>query len=93
MAPLHLRFSPISRSRSAIPCSSSAIPLVDVLVIAILFTLRIVAGMTLVGPPPSEWLLMFSIFFFFSLALMKREVELGVMEQVGAKTSGPRLRD
>jgi hypothetical protein len=29
---------------------------------------------------------MFSIFFFFSLALMKREVELGVMEQVGATT-------
>ena len=62
------------------------IPLVDVLAIAILFTLRIVAGMTLIDLPPSEWLLMFSIFFFFSLALMKREVELGVMEQTGAKT-------
>ena len=45
------------------------IPLVDVLAIASLFTLRIVAGMLLVGEPPSEWLLMFSIFFFFSLAL------------------------
>ena len=61
------------------------IPLVDVLAIASLFTLRIVAGMPLVGKPPSEWLLMFSIFFFFSLALMKREVELGVMGQTGAK--------
>jgi 4-hydroxybenzoate polyprenyltransferase/phosphoserine phosphatase len=60
------------------------IPLVDVLVIASLFTLRIVAGMVLVGQPPSEWLLMFSIFFFFSLALMKREVELSVMSQTGA---------
>ena len=28
---------------------------------------------------------MFSIFFFFSLALMKREVELGVMGQTGAR--------
>ena len=37
------------------------IPLVDVLAIASLFTLRIVAGMLLVGEPPSEWLLMFSI--------------------------------
>ena len=61
------------------------IPLVDVLAIASLFTLRIVAGMLLVGEPPSEWLLMFSIFFFFSLALMKREVELGVMGQTGAR--------
>jgi len=62
------------------------IPLVDVLVIASLFTMRIVAGMSLADQPPSEWLLMFSIFFFFSLALMKREVELGVMSQAGAKT-------
>ena len=60
------------------------IPLVDVLVIATLFTLRIVAGMALAGTPPSHWLLMFSVFFFFSLALMKREVELGVMEPTGA---------
>jgi 4-hydroxybenzoate polyprenyltransferase/phosphoserine phosphatase len=60
-------------------------PLVDVLVIATLFTLRIVAGMALAGTPPSHWLLMFSVFFFFSLALMKREVELGVMEPTGAK--------
>lgn len=65
--------------------SLKRIPLVDVLVIASLFTLRIVAGMALVNQPPSEWLLMFSIFFFFSLALMKREVELGVMGQAGAK--------
>lgn len=59
------------------------IALVDVLAIAALFTLRIVAGMALVGQPPSEWLLIFSIFFFFSLALMKREVELGHMDVAG----------
>jgi 4-hydroxybenzoate polyprenyltransferase len=62
------------------------LPLVDVLVIASLFTLRIVAGMTLVGAPPSEWLLMFAIFFFFSLALMKRAVELDVVDQIGVKS-------
>jgi 4-hydroxybenzoate polyprenyltransferase/phosphoserine phosphatase len=61
------------------------IPLIDVLLIASLFTLRIVAGITLVSQPPSEWLLVFSIFFFFSLALMKREIELGVMSQTGTK--------
>ena len=62
------------------------IPLVDVLVIAGLFTLRIVAGMTLVDAPPSEWLLMFASFFFFSLALMKRAVELDVVDQAGMKS-------
>jgi 4-hydroxybenzoate polyprenyltransferase len=56
------------------------IALLDVLVLATLFTLRIVAGMTLVKEPPSYWLLMFSIFFFFSIALMKREVELSAVE-------------
>ena len=61
------------------------LPLVDVLVIGSLFTLRIVAGMTLIGESASEWLLIFAIFFFFSLALMKREVELNVANQTGVK--------
>ncbi|HEV7252828.1 MAG TPA: UbiA family prenyltransferase [Mesorhizobium sp.] len=60
--------------------------MVDVLVIAVLFTLRIVAGMLLVETPLSHWLLMFSMFFFFSLALMKREVELNVMHQRGVQS-------
>jgi 4-hydroxybenzoate polyprenyltransferase/phosphoserine phosphatase len=57
--------------------------LADVLVIAILFTLRIAAGMALQSQPISHWLLMFSIFFFTSLAFMKREVELNVMNRSG----------
>lgn len=61
------------------------IPLIDVLTIAALFTLRMVAGMTLVGEPPSQWLLMFSIFFFFSLALLKRDAEFSVMHRAGSK--------
>ena len=64
------------------------LPLIDVLVIAGLFTLRIVAGMVLIGQSPSEWLLMFAIFFFVSLALMKREVEL----RLTAETGGESLR-
>jgi 4-hydroxybenzoate polyprenyltransferase len=63
-----------------------ALPLVDVLVIGCLFTIRIIAGMTLVEHPSSEWLLMFAIFFFVSLALMKREVELNVMQTDDVKT-------
>jgi 4-hydroxybenzoate polyprenyltransferase/phosphoserine phosphatase len=61
------------------------LPMLDALVIAILFTLRIIGGMVLIGFPPSHWLLMFSIFFFFSLALMKRAVELRVVEQAGGE--------
>ncbi len=57
--------------------------MVDVLVIAVLFTLRILAGMLMVNEAPSHWLLMFSIFFFLSLAFMKREVEFNVMHQAG----------
>ena len=61
--------------------SLKQVALLDVFVIATLFTLRILAGMVLIGQPPSDWLLMFSVFFFLSLALMKREVELNVLHQ------------
>ena len=67
--------------------------LVDVLVIALLFTLRILAGMLLVSEKPSHWLLMFSIFFFLSLAFMKREVEFAVISQAGRSTLSGRGYD
>lgn len=51
-------------------------PLVDVLVLAMLYTSRVVAGAALVEVPLSPWFLAFSIFFFLSLALAKRVVEL-----------------
>lgn len=50
--------------------------LVDVFTLACLYTLRIVAGIALGVAPYSTWLLMFSIFFFYSLALVKRYSEL-----------------
>ncbi len=67
--------------------------MVDVLVIAMLFTLRILAGMLLVSEKPSHWLLMFSIFFFLSLAFMKREVEFNVVHQAGRTTLSGRGYD
>ena len=67
--------------------------MVDVLVIAMLFTLRILAGMLLVSEKPSHWLLMFSIFFFLSLAFMKREVEFNVMKEAGRSTLSGRGYD
>jgi 4-hydroxybenzoate polyprenyltransferase/phosphoserine phosphatase len=50
--------------------------LVDVFTLAGLYTVRIVAGSAATGTVLSFWLLSFSVFFFLSLALVKRYVEL-----------------
>src|SRR5205807_4096330 len=42
--------------------------IVDIVVLAGLYTIRIVAGAVAIGVPLSEWLLIFSIFIFTSLA-------------------------
>ncbi|WP_168207240.1 UbiA family prenyltransferase [Tardiphaga sp. vice278] len=55
-------------------------PIMDVLVIGLLFTLRVVAGMTLGPAASSQWLLIFSVFFFTGLALMKRDAEIAVLQ-------------
>ncbi len=52
------------------------VPMLDVTVIATLFTLRLALGMTAAGQIWSPWLLTFSMFFFFSLAIAKRHTEL-----------------
>lgn len=52
------------------------IALVDILVLASLYTLRIIAGSAATGIEVSEWLLAFSTFLFLSLATVKRYVEL-----------------
>jgi 4-hydroxybenzoate polyprenyltransferase len=48
----------------------------DVLLLAGLYTYRMLAGASAVDVELSQWLLAFSMFFFFSLALGKRYVEL-----------------
>jgi 4-hydroxybenzoate polyprenyltransferase len=50
--------------------------LLDVLVLAGLYTHRILSGGLATGIPISAWLLGFSMFFFLSLAFAKRYVEL-----------------
>jgi 4-hydroxybenzoate polyprenyltransferase len=49
---------------------------IDICVLAGLYTIRIVAGGVATGVPLSVWLLAFSIFFFLSLAAVKRQAEL-----------------
>ncbi|MBI2344097.1 MAG: UbiA family prenyltransferase [Deltaproteobacteria bacterium] len=50
--------------------------LVDVLTLAMFYTLRVFAGGVAGNIPLSRWLLLFAVFFFFSLALVKRVTEL-----------------
>jgi 4-hydroxybenzoate polyprenyltransferase len=63
--------------------------MVDVLALAGLYTVRIVAGAAATAIPLSFWLLMFAVFIFLSLAIVKRYAELFVMRQQGKlKASG-----
>nr|WP_303626313.1 UbiA family prenyltransferase [Roseovarius sp. M141] len=57
--------------------------IVDICVLAGLYTLRIVAGGAAAGIPLSVWLLAFSTFFFFALAAVKRQAELVDMAERG----------
>ncbi|EAQ04465.1 prenyltransferase family protein [Pseudooceanicola batsensis HTCC2597] len=52
------------------------VPVVDICTLAGLYTLRIAAGAAATGIPLSVWLMAFSMFFFFSLAAVKRQAEL-----------------
>jgi 4-hydroxybenzoate polyprenyltransferase/phosphoserine phosphatase len=52
--------------------------IVDVVVLALLYTIRVVGGAAAISVMPTDWLLAFSMFMFSSLALIKRYVELAV---------------
>jgi 4-hydroxybenzoate polyprenyltransferase len=50
--------------------------MIDVVVLGGLYTLRVLGGVTASGAAQSPWLLMFSLFLFLSLAIVKRCSEL-----------------
>lgn len=58
--------------------------LIDCLALAVLYTLRIVAGAAAASVELSMWLLAFSVFLFLSLAFVKRYAELHVQLQQGS---------
>lgn len=66
------------------------VPLLDTLIIGILFTTRLVMGIALGGHVYSEWLLTFSVFFFFSLAIAKRHTEIIRAAESAAHSLGSR---
>jgi len=59
--------------------------LIDVFVLAGLYTLRIIAGGRATSVVLSFWLLAFSLFIFFSLAIVKRYTELHNLNGKGVK--------
>jgi len=59
------------------------VALVDVMTLAALYTLRIIAGSSATSIPVSFWLLAFSIFIFLSLGIAKRYTEIHDAKEVG----------
>lgn len=57
--------------------------LVNVLTLSLLYTIRIVAGTVVIDVTVTSWLLAFSVFIFFSLALVKRCSELVALHELG----------
>ncbi len=63
--------------------------IVDVMLLAALYTMRIIAGAAATSIVPSFWLLAFSMFIFLSLAIVKRYSELWVtLQQQKATAAG-----
>jgi 4-hydroxybenzoate polyprenyltransferase len=52
------------------------VPVLDVMMLACMYALRLEAGAVAAGVPLSSWMLTFSLFFFTSLAFSKRYTEL-----------------
>jgi 4-hydroxybenzoate polyprenyltransferase len=66
------------------------VPLVDVLVLSGLYTVRLLVGGAATNAPISQWLAGFSVFLFFSLALVKRFAELENLRASGAQPQNGR---
>jgi 4-hydroxybenzoate polyprenyltransferase/phosphoserine phosphatase len=66
--------------------SLKRILLVDCLTLAMLYTLRIVAGAAAISNVMSFWLLAFSVFLFLSLAFVKRYAELEALMAEGGSS-------
>jgi len=63
--------------------------MLDVMLLAGLYTIRIIGGAVAAGVPLSFWLLAFSMFVFLSLAMLKRYTELFALPESGqAEASG-----
>jgi 4-hydroxybenzoate polyprenyltransferase len=70
--------------------------LIDVIVLCGLYTIRVFGGLAATALAPSQWLLMFSLFLFLDLAIVKRCSELIALREAGKTTvpgRGYRIED
>lgn len=61
------------------------VAVLDVLLLSALYTLRLLAGGAATGVTVSYWLLLFSLFFFLSLAMLKRYIEVSSLDTVAGR--------
>lgn len=69
------------------------VSIVDVVLLASLYTMRVIAGAVAIDVVLSFWLLAFSVFVFLSLALVKRCAELGQVATAAASRRDYRAED
>ncbi len=62
----------------------------DVIALAVLFTLRVLAGGAAAAVPLSPWFLAFSVFVFLALAVAKRQSELQALRAADLSAAGGR---
>jgi 4-hydroxybenzoate polyprenyltransferase len=63
--------------------------MIDVVVLAMLYTTRVVAGTAAMSLKPTFWILAFCMFIFLSLALVKRYTELYEVRERGGQEKAP----
>ncbi len=68
------------------------VPLLDTIVLAGLYTLRVLAGAAAIAVDPSFWLLAFCSFLFLSIAMAKRHAELVSLSATGRLIPGRQYR-
>jgi len=88
---LPMRFSAILGLYFVVTTAYSAVlkrlAIIDVLVLASLYTVRIVAGAAATDTVVSYWLQAFSLFVFLNLAFIKRYTELHALLQAGKEST------
>ena len=71
-------------------CVFKRIVIIDVVILAGLYTMRIITGAVVINTYPTFWLLAFSMFIFLSLALVKRYSELDIIKIQSLKRNNQR---
>lgn len=69
------------------------LPIIDIVVLSSFYILRLYAGSAVSLTPISEWLIMFSIFTFISLAILKRYTEIALINDETSLVRGYHSKD